>query len=56
MQERRMGKDASLGETPVLAYSRRAGEKSNFSSILIMELCRSLSHANPALWIALRGL
>jgi hypothetical protein len=56
MRERRMGKDASLGEEAVLADSGRAGEKSDSPSILIMEQCRSVSHANPALWLALRGL
>ena len=44
-----MGKDASLGEEAVVADSGRASEKSNFPSILIMELCRSLSRTNPAL-------
>ena len=51
-----MGKDASLGEEAVLADSGRAGEKSNFFSILTMELCRSVSHANPAMWITLGSL
>jgi len=38
MRERCMGKGASLGEEAVLADSGRAGEKSDFFSILLGNL------------------